>query len=324
MRHENSERLLRLCLLIAGSHGGITLSKIMEEFAVSRRTAERMRDATLRLLPDITETVDDAGIKHWRSPQAPRGLTAITATDIATLNSAASLLDAVNRQDQANALRGLSNRLLARQDPAWKRRTDPDLELLLESEGIAHRAGPVVRIAPDVLRKIRDAILASVVLRITYSGRANSNDRQMEIEAYGLLYGARPFLIGRVPGKPDLRHFRVQGIRTIQLLDTPFERDPEFDMNTYRAQLFGSFREPPFRNVWRFAPSAAADAAEYQFHPTQTSETCADGSLLVRFTAGGLLEMSWHLMTWGDAVEVLDPPDFWEQVNAQLPGKGRA
>jgi hypothetical protein len=32
-----------------------------------------------------------------------------------------------------------------------------------------------------------------------------------------------------------------------------------------------------------------------------------DGSLIVQFRAGGLLEMSWHLFTWGDEVEIVKP-----------------
>ena len=32
-----------------------------------------------------------------------------------------------------------------------------------------------------------------------------------------------------------------------------------------------------------------------------------DGSLTLRFTASGHLEMAWHLYMWGDAVEVLAP-----------------
>jgi predicted DNA-binding transcriptional regulator YafY len=33
----------------------------------------------------------------------------------------------------------------------------------------------------------------------------------------------------------------------------------------------------------------------------------ADGHLRVRFRAGGIEEMAMHLITWGDAVEVLAP-----------------
>jgi predicted DNA-binding transcriptional regulator YafY len=35
-----------------------------------------------------------------------------------------------------------------------------------------------------------------------------------------------------------------------------------------------------------------------------------DGSLLVEFTASGWVEMAWHLMSWGSAVEVLEPPEL--------------
>ena len=36
-------------------------------------------------------------------------------------------------------------------------------------------------------------------------------------------------------------------------------------------------------------------------------EELEDGSLLVRFRAGGKLEMCWHLFTWGEHVEVVEP-----------------
>ena len=64
------------------------------------------------------------------------------------------------------------------------------------------------------------------------------------------------------------------------------------------------------------SPAAAEDAAEYIFHPDQKTERTADGALVVRFRAGGALEMSWHLQTWGDAVEVLEPFDFWQRAAA--------
>jgi predicted DNA-binding transcriptional regulator YafY len=39
-----------------------------------------------------------------------------------------------------------------------------------------------------------------------------------------------------------------------------------------------------------------------------------DGSLIVRFRAGGDLEMAWHLYTWGDHVEVLEPKRLAKMV----------
>ena len=59
--------------------------------------------------------------------------------------------------------------------------------------------------------------------------------------------------------------------------------------------------------VWKFTRKAAVDAREFVFHPTQVMEPQPDGSLIVRFRAGGLQEMAWHLFTWGDHVEVVKP-----------------
>ena len=74
------------------------------------------------------------------------------------------------------------------------------------------------------------------------------------------------------------------------------------------------FQEEPFDVIWKFSPRAAPDAREFLFHPTQSLEEQSDGSLLVRFRAGGAREMAWHLYTWGDDVEVIKPADFWEVV----------
>jgi predicted DNA-binding transcriptional regulator YafY len=62
--------------------------------------------------------------------------------------------------------------------------------------------------------------------------------------------------------------------------------------------------------VLRFEPDAADDAAGWLFHPTQTVEREADGGLIVRFRAGGVQEMCWHLFTWGVAVTVLAPEEL--------------
>jgi predicted DNA-binding transcriptional regulator YafY len=40
-----------------------------------------------------------------------------------------------------------------------------------------------------------------------------------------------------------------------------------------------------------------------------------DGSLIVRFSASGHLEMAWHLYLWGDDVEVLAPPALRQLVD---------
>lgn len=88
----------------------------------------------------------------------------------------------------------------------------------------------------------------------------------------------------------------------------------DFSLSAYAERSFGVFQEEPFDVVWRFSPEAARDAREFVFHPMQTLDNEPDGSLIVKFRAGGAREMCWHLFTWGDAVEVLEPRHLREAL----------
>ena len=67
------------------------------------------------------------------------------------------------------------------------------------------------------------------------------------------------------------------------------------------------FRRKPVRVVLRFDAAAAPDASAFLFHPGQTVDEQDDGTVTVSFEAGGLDEMCWHLVTWGETVIVEKP-----------------
>jgi predicted DNA-binding transcriptional regulator YafY len=43
-----------------------------------------------------------------------------------------------------------------------------------------------------------------------------------------------------------------------------------------------------------------------------------DGALIVKFRAGGAREICWHLFTWGDAAEVLEPEKLKRSYHIEL------
>jgi predicted DNA-binding transcriptional regulator YafY len=69
--------------------------------------------------------------------------------------------------------------------------------------------------------------------------------------------------------------------------------------------------------VWKFTSKVGEDASEFLFHPHQETERLKDGSLVVRFRAGGLLEMAWHLFTWGNEVEIIKPKRLASMLREQ-------
>jgi hypothetical protein len=88
--------------------------------------------------------------------------------------------------------------------------------------------------------------------------------------------------------KPPIRLFALSGIEQAKIQPETFIREEDFSLQEYANRAFGVFQEPPEEIVWKFNPAAAPSAREYLFHPSQVMEAQADGSLIVRFRAGGL------------------------------------
>jgi predicted DNA-binding transcriptional regulator YafY len=107
-----------------------------------------------------------------------------------------------------------------------------------------------------------------------------------------------------------MRLWRLDRLVSADALDRGFQRQEDFSLPDYAAQSFGVFQEEPFDVVLQFTPEAAEDAARWQFHPSQRVSQDADGSVIVRFRAGGIQEMCWHLFTWGEAVTILEPEEL--------------
>lgn len=320
MRHEKAHNLLQLALEMQVSRQGVSLADIEERFGVGRRTAMRMRDAVVCVFPQVEEIAGDDRAKRWRMPKSTvNGLIDVNAEELAALESAARLMQQQNRAVEATELTGLMAKLKAMMRPDAIRRVEPDLDALLESEGLAMRPGPRPRIGMGVVTILREAIKSCSKVRIGYRNRKTRQTNERIVHPYGFLHGHRHYLVAwhEHPKAEKFVLFSLPGIEAVELLADSFVRDPAFNLQSFAARSFGLFQEEPFDVVWRFSPDAAEVAADFVFHPTQTLERQEDGSLIVRFRAGGDLEMAWHLCIWGDKVEVLEPARLAELVNGQ-------
>jgi predicted DNA-binding transcriptional regulator YafY len=321
VRFEKLETLLRVALDMRGTAEGLALEDIQHSYNVSRRTAERMRDAIERVFPQMEQANPGEVPKRWRIRSGVLGnIIGFSVEELAALTTAINLARREKLQDAATRLEVVSAKLRSLIQPQAARHIGPDLEILTEAEGTAMRPGPRQTIPADLLADLRYAIIACRRVRLRYRARGTGALSRQLVCPYGFLYGNRHYLVAYCVNERvrDYRLFSLSNIEKAEITESSFQRRKTFSLRAFAERSFGAFQEEPFDVVWRFSPIAAPDARQFLFHPTQTFEDQSDGSLIVRFHAGGALEMCWHLFTWGEDVEILKPRRLRTMLREQI------
>jgi predicted DNA-binding transcriptional regulator YafY len=320
MSFSKAQDLLRLAMMATGRRG-VALSEIEDEFGCSDRTAQRMTEALQAAFPQTERVVGEDRRARWLIPsRVIAALITPSADELVALSEAIAQLDNAGLAQEASRARSLERKVRALIPPEHGTRLDVDAEAVLEALGRAARPGPRPAADERVVEAIYEALKGPNLLRILYRKREEDEPRERVVAPHGLLLGVRRYLVARDTTKgPDanLQHYRVEEIQHAERLDATFEIDPGFNLKRHAEKGFGSYESADEFGevVWRFIPEAAAHARRFVFHPTQTTHEAEDGSLIVRFHASGHLEMTWHLYSWGEAVEVLAPSTLREMVH---------
>lgn len=323
MRHEKAARLLDLARMLASSAEGLTLDEMADRLGVGRRTAERMRDAVREAFPQLEE-VDDPPTRRFRIPAGLDGIfQAPSADEFAALRAAAEQYKAAGARNRAGALLSLEQKVLSAIRAGARRKLAPDLEALLEAETMAIHAGPRPFEDEAVLGAVREAIISLRRLRLRYEG-GSSPGRVREITPFGLLFGRSNYLVGGEGDSPEPRTWRLDRIRDIEVSETAGSRPAGFSLQAFINRSFGIYQDEVEEVVLRILPHGAEEAMGWRFHPTQSIEPQDGGSVLVRFTAGGMRELAWHLFTWGDKVEIIAPQRLRSVMREELAAAARA
>lgn len=303
--------LFDLAMKMQESSDGISLTDICRDFNVSRRTAERMRDALSIYFPQMEEVPTGEKIKRWRIPQRIlNSLIAFSPEEISALQTAIIYLKQNSLDDKAALLGKVELKLKNLMKPEQKRRIEVDAEELIKAEGLVLRPGPQIRVDAQIIDKIRQAILSCHQVKLKYKSKMDGRIFDYKLIPYGFLYGQRAhYLVAKHSDGWDsgkAHNFSLSHILEADILPETFITD-DFNLEAYAQESFGAWHEEPFDVEWLFSPKVAEEAKNFVFHPTQTLIENSDGSLTVKFRAGGKLEMDWFLYTWGDDVKVVKP-----------------
>ena len=307
-RYSRVTDIIELIILMQSKVAGVSLNDIQEEFNVSRRTAERMRDSVLNLLPQVGEIPTDSRVKRWGFINySMNELVSFSKDEIATLEKLKQNCDKISKKDLStitNKIKTLNQKKL--------NTLEHEIEFILNCEGYAVKQSPNYKIDLDSISTIREAIRGSFKLSGKY------NDKDKILSPLGLLFGEKIYLVAiedNKGGEPFT--YLLHRFQNLKLTNKKFDSNG-FDLREFAKKSFGVFQGEIYNVKLNFDATAAEDASNYNFHPTQKGKWEKDGSYTVTFKASGDKHIIWNLFKWGDTVKIIAPKELKKKYKEYL------
>jgi proteasome accessory factor B len=125
------------------------------------------------------------------------------------------------------------------------------------------------------------------------------------------------YLIGFDEPAAAMRTYKVERIRSATLTADRYDIPAGFDPDRYLAHSWGIWSSDGTNVVdvrMRFERSVAHRVRESVWHRSQQISELPDGRLEMTVRVAGIVEIRPWIMSWGDAVEVLEPPELRQVV----------
>jgi predicted DNA-binding transcriptional regulator YafY len=174
---------------------------------------------------------------------------------------------------------------------------------------------------PAFLAAVQQAVARRRVLALGYRAREQSEDTAREVEPLGVVfYGGNWYLVAWCRLRNDLRHFRVDRIRALELRGETFGTREEFSLSRHIEDYARQGETFPAR-VW--LAREVQERARVESYATLVAEKeNADGTEFSMLTWSYEWLARW-ILSFGDKAEALEPATLREQVRERAAAVAR-
>jgi predicted DNA-binding transcriptional regulator YafY len=173
------------------------------------------------------------------------------------------------------------------------------------------------------LRLLARAWTERRVVELTYNAAAHSPGRpprRARVHPYLLDASATTralYLMGFDESRGAIRTFKLQRILSLSLAPETFEPPHPGAVQEGLDRAWGVIADQEeVEVVLRFDAAIAGQVTETTWHPTERVAAEADRSVVWRARVPGTIEIRRWILSWGSAVEVLEPPELRDEVAA--------
>lgn len=153
-----------------------------------------------------------------------------------------------------------------------------------------------------------------------YTASRNAiSDRKLDPYLLHVYRGTNLYLIGYCHNRQEIRWFRVDRIRKLEVLSEHFTPDSNFNAKEYIGSIFQHEVGDKILSVevW-FDAKTAPYIRERRWHYTQEIVEHEDGSLTLKMTVRGINDLKRWVMWYGRGAVVKSPPELVELVREEV------
>ena len=301
--------------------GGIRIRELANFYDVD---ITRIYD-DLKIIGNFYEVKKDKGT-YWIEPVRPLRWPRITSEEAQVLELVITASPLAKTQRFEASLKSVLEKLdtslaehiqskLQEDVPAQLERTTHDDETeehLHLSEATEDYSGDSANDAERHFRVLEEALYEQKAVRAVYQPGGKAEFSRHILHPYAIFFRKEDWYLeakSNLSENPSLT-FKILRFRNVMLSDETFEMPEDFSLSEDLASRWELFSGEPVSITLKIAAHKAYLVTEKERHQSQEIiEQCPDGSVIVRYEVPKE-DFTFWVLSLGDAVEVLDPPEF--------------
>ena len=180
------------------------------------------------------------------------------------------------------------------------------------SENVEHYSGDGDNDAEEHFRVLEEALYEQKVVRATYQPGGKTEFVRHILHPYAIFFRKSDWYLEACSNLSENTSltFKILRFQRVTLTDETFELPEDFSLSENLASRWELFSGEPISVTLKIAAHKAYLVTEKERHRSQKIiEQCPDGSVVVRYEVPKE-DFTFWVLSLGDAVEVLDPPEF--------------
>ena len=161
-------------------------------------------------------------------------------------------------------------------------------------------------------RVLEEALYEQKAVRATYQPGGKAAFVRHILHPYAIFFRKSDWYLEAHSNQSEHRSltFKILRFQRVTLTDETFETPTDFSLSEDLASRWELFSGDPIRVTLKLAAHKAYLVTEKERHRSQEIiEQCPDGAVIVRYEVPKE-DFTFWVLSLGDAVEVLDPPEF--------------